>query len=155
MGAHLEVERKFLVDSNYIIPVEYSSLIKQVHFFRGIFDVRFRKRIFADRPIDETMTIKIGFGVCRLEITIPIKSQFFTTMWKLGSRRIIKHRFIDEQNGHKVEFDVYQGKLKGLKICEIEFENRDEASQFQPVEYMIKDITKDKTYKNNALSRCN
>ena len=69
------------------------------------------------------------------------------TQWK----RIYKTRYVIPYNNHKIELDIYHGKLEWLIVCEIEFDNEEESKKFVFPERFWEEITNDDNYKNRNL----
>ncbi len=53
-----------------------------------------------------------------------------------------------------LEIDVYEGRLSGLVVLEVEFQNSEESVQFvPPPEFNLIEVTGDKRYSNKQLAR--
>jgi CYTH domain-containing protein len=52
----------------------------------------------------------------------------------------------------KVELDVYEADLEGLKVAEVEFPSEDEAGNFQPPDWIGEEVTGDERYLNETLA---
>ena len=51
-----------------------------------------------------------------------------------------------------VEIDIYGGRHKGLTVAEGEFNEEEEAKNFQPPEWLGDDVTGDPRYSNQLLA---
>lgn len=104
-----------------------------------------------------TETVKAGSGLVRGEWEAQIDRRTFLELWPatLG-RRIQKTRYglmiPTPYNPQRIDLDVYDGKLVGLVVAEIEFANLEVAEKFTPPDWFGLDVTSDKAYKNQSLA---
>ena len=56
-------------------------------------------------------------------------------------------------DGRTVEVDIYEEKLAGLRVAEVEFPDEAAAHAFQPPESFGREITDDPAYRNQTLAR--
>ena len=54
---------------------------------------------------------------------------------------------------YTIELDIFHGALDGLIYAEVEFPTVEEAEQFTPPSWFLREVTKDGSYTNAALSR--
>jgi adenylate cyclase len=151
MADGIEIERKFLVEQ---LPPDLDS-----HPHREIEqgylaitdDVEVRVRRYGD---DAFLTIKSSGGESRVEEEIEIDRRRFVALWPLtDGRRIEKRRYrIPAGDGLTLELDVYHGRLEGLVTAEVEFESVDDAAAFVPPDWLGRDVTDDRRYKNQRLA---
>jgi CYTH domain-containing protein len=148
----MEIERKFLVDRlpNGFDPVE-SRRIDQGYL---ALDQRSGAEVRLRRHGDElSLTVKGAGSLSRVEVGLGIPSADFDSLWPLTEgRRLHKRRHVLPHGDHKVELDVYQGDLEGLVVAEIEFGSEDEARDFDPPEWIGKEVTGDERYLNETLA---
>jgi adenylate cyclase len=108
------------------------------------------------RKIDECRveSYKGSGRLQRREIEIELSRDQFDALWPATEgRRIEKVRYKIDWRGHTIELNVYQGKLEGLALAEIEFPSRGESESFEPPDWLGEDVTEDKRYKNQNLAR--
>lgn len=63
-----------------------------------------------------------------------------------------KRRYYMPYGKYTVEIDVYGRSLTGLKVAEVEFETEEEALAFIPPDFLGREVTCDKRYKNKNLA---
>ncbi len=126
-----------------------SSEIEQGYLIlEGSQELRIRKR-------DDTfwITLKQGSGLERSEQEKRISAELFSMLWPLTEgKRIEKVRYLIEQNGHTLEIDIFSGALTSLIILEVEFSSVEESRSFKIPDFVMKEVTEDKSYKNAALA---
>jgi adenylate cyclase len=151
MADGIEIERKFLVER---LPHDLDS-----HPHREIEqgylaitdDVEVRVRRYGD---DAFLTIKSSGGEARVEEEIEIDGRRFAALWPLtDGRRIQKRRYrIPAGDGLTLELDFYHGRLEGLLTAEVEFGSVADADAFVPPDWLGRDVTDDRRYKNQRLA---
>jgi adenylate cyclase len=147
-----EIERKFLVER---LPPDLdthpSARIDQGYIAITEDGVEVRLRKYGGRSF---LTIKSGGGSVRLEEEIEIDERRFRSLWPLtDGRRICKRRFvIARETGAPIELDVYDDPLGGLVTAEVEFDSSTAAAAFDPPEWLGREITDDRRYKNQRLA---
>jgi CYTH domain-containing protein len=115
-------------------------------------EIRVRKLIKKEN-YQFTMTIKKGKGLVREEVELTILeatyNQLLTNNYKIPLRKKRSKIVIE---GNEFDYDVYlNSKEVGLKTIEIEFNSEEEANNFIKPEWFGKDVTDDKSYKNQNL----
>ncbi|MEO0166524.1 MAG: adenylate cyclase, partial [candidate division WOR-3 bacterium] len=89
----------------------------------------------------------------RDEREIQLSQKQLRVLWPITKgRRIEKIRYKIKSDNKIIYLDIYKGKLKGLKIAEVEFKSVKEAKKFKPPEWFGKEVTYDKRYKNKNLA---
>ena len=146
----IEVERKWLIENPPKLPRRKGAKITQGYLVvssEGI-EVRVRRK---DGKFFET--IKTGTGLKRGEIEIELSRKQFRSLWTATQgRRLEKVRYTLKWQRRKIELDVYKKELAGLKVAEVEFKSRKQASDFLPPPWFGKEITNDDQYKNASLA---
>ena len=142
-----EIERKFLVDKTP--PLEAYPFEHIIQAYISVEpEIRIRKK--GEKYF---LTEKSGYGLVRKESEREISEQEFLEAYEKTEGRVLtKTRYCIPYDKYTLELDVYEGKNAGLVVCEIEFDNIDEANNFIPPEWFGKDITDDKNYKNKVLA---
>ncbi len=143
----LEIERKFLVECNEFIPVPfYKSKIDQYYFKDK--NSRIRRRGIDGKYI-YTHCIKTEINeLTRLENERKITEDEFNRLIKDCETYISKIRQVFIYNNQYFELDIFEDK----KILEIELSGEDQQVQLPPFVRVIKEVTKDKKYKNSNMS---
>jgi CYTH domain-containing protein len=144
-----EVERKFLLDR---LPddVDKGERITQGYLV-----------IAADREVRLRrsgkcyfLTVKQGEGRDRQETEVELDTDQFRSLWPLTKgQRVRKRRYRVSLGKLTAEVDAYRRRLKGLITAEIEFPNPEQAEQFEPPEWLGREVTDDKRYRNQNLAR--
>jgi adenylate cyclase len=145
----MEVERKFLVDELPDLEGAESDEIEQGYLATGS-DGEVRLRRKGDRLV---LTAKRGSGLSRDEAEVQLDQASFEELWPLTEgRRLHKRRHVLPHGDLKIELDVYEGDLEGLRVAEIEFPSEEEAKAFEPPEWVGEDVTGDERYLNETLA---
>jgi adenylate cyclase len=89
------------------------------------------------------------------EVELPLTKESYEQLRpKTDNNLITKTRYlIPLESGYTVEFDVFHGRLEGLIFAEVEFPTEEAAASFEPPEWFGMDVSFDKRYKNNYLSK--
>ena len=99
------------------------------------------------------LTVKTGSGLVRTEIETALTKEQFDTLWPSVEERVLsKRRYELTESGKKIEIDVYQGKLRGLIVAEVEFTSLAEARDFKAPCWFATNVTDDKAFKNQKLA---
>lgn len=145
-----EIERKFLVarvpdDLGVGVPLRQGYLAED-----GPITVRLRLR-----PDRAELTVKVGSGLVRTEIEMPIDSESAALLWPhTEGRRLEKHRHrITLASGEVAEVDRYAGRLEGLVTVEVEFADRASAAAFVPPSWFGPEVTGTPGWSNAELAR--
>ena len=136
-----EIERKFCVRKMPDLTACTGVEISQGYIAVGEngTEVRVRRK---DKRFYQT--VKIGKGVQRTEVEVELSRVQFDNLWPLtAGRRVEKVRYEMGEGTWTIELDVYCGRLKGLVVAEVEFENVDESSRFVPPPWFGRDVTDD------------
>ncbi|MBI2025769.1 MAG: adenylate cyclase [Candidatus Levybacteria bacterium] len=111
-----------------------------------------RVRRLEDRyEITKKQPVTKGDSSRQLETTIPLTKEEFAELEKLSGKRIDKIRYFYKENGFNYEVDVFQGKLRGLVLVDIEFQSVEDKSNFTPPEWLLAEITQEKVFAGGML----
>jgi adenylate cyclase len=145
-----EIERKWLLpDSPDLSGCKRARIIQgYLAVAPDTTEIRLRKK---GRKYFET--VKRGRGLRREEREVQITRKQFKSLWPatLG-RRLEKVRYTLKWQAKEIEVDVYEKRLNGLRVAEVEFKSRKEADAFSPPEWFGEEVTRDKRYKNVNLA---
>lgn len=145
-----EIERKWLIEN----PPELSRH-KGAKIIQGYVVVSREGSEVRVRQKDEKFfeTIKTGAGLKRGEIEIELSRKQFKAIWPATrGRRLEKIRYTLKWRRIKIELDVYKKDLAGLKVVEVEFKSRKQASDFSPLPWFGREVTGEDEYKNANLA---
>ena len=116
-----EIERRYLarIADPAVLERARVSRIRQGYLSAGEPAVRVRERE-TDGDFAYTLTVKAGRGVIRREVEVPIDADAGLALMEMAGRRVL------EKLRHVVgrwEIDVFQGKLTGLTLAEVELDH--------------------------------
>ena len=145
----IEIEYKFLVDADKwnALDKPEPSLIVQAYIHNSV-DVTVRVRIKADKGF---LTIKgktEGVSRTEFEYEIPVKDAE-EMIAQFSDKQIRKLRYEIAKEPHTWEVDVFEGKLAGLILAEIELNAEDE--HFEKPNWVGEDVSSDPGYYNAVL----
>jgi CYTH domain-containing protein len=145
----LEIEYKFLVDKMEWEKLEKPepSLIIQSYLINSE-QMTVRIRIKGDKGY---LTIKgktVGVTREEFEYEIPIENAE-NIINRFSKKTIKKYRYAIPVDGHVWEVDVFENKLKGLILAEIELQSEDET--FTRPKWITEDVSLDPNYYNAIL----
>jgi len=151
-----EIERKWIVNEEDI-PYDLTKAdVFEVEQSYISFDPEIRIRRVNNGEF-YTLTIKSNMsvdGMVRDEVEYYIEKEAYELLLsKKEGITILKTRYqIVDEKGIKRSIDIFQGDLSGLVYLETEYKSEEEANQ-DVVDWVIKDVTSDKRYKNQSLAR--
>ena len=100
-----------------------------------------------------SLTFKRDRGTAREEREIELTREQFDILWPATEgRRLTKTRYDVPLGDRVVEIDVYTGKNHGLVVAEVEFDDERSARDFQPPDWLGKDVSHDRRYSNQLLA---
>jgi CYTH domain-containing protein len=148
---HREIERKFLVRK---LPEELttypSTEISQGYLVSTDDGLQVRLRKKRDQY---TLTYKRGLGNVREEREVALTEEQFSTLWPATEgKRLTKTRYDIPLGDRIVEIDLYGGRHEGLVVAEVEFDDEESATGFQPPDWLGDDVTGDPRYSNQLLA---
>lgn len=157
----MEIERKWLIDKQKI-PHDLNTLesfeIEQAYIsFRP--SIRVRMLRACDGAERFVLTLKSASAdrnaLSREEYELPIDHKAYDTlMQKAEGNKIHKTRYLFRRaDGLLEELDVFHGALDGLAYLEIEFVSVEQAKSFPSPDWVVRDVTADKRFRNSALAR--
>ena len=147
-----EIERKFLVkrlprdlEQHRNREIEQGYLAAS----RDGTQLRLRK---AGRQ--HSLTFKRGSGIVREEWEINLTPAQFERLWPATAGcRLRKKRYDVPFGEFVIEVDIYEGSNKGLIVAEVEFETKEQCEQFQPPDWLGRDVSGKPRYSNVKLAR--
>ena len=148
----VEIERKWLVPAQppFALGPTPADTIQQGYLTIGSDGGETRLRRRAGRC---TLTVKSGGGLVRAEHEVGLTPEQFESLWPATEgTRLEKQRYTLRADGHVIELDVYEGRLKGLKVAEVEFDDPWAAESFTPPYWFGREVTADPDYRNQRLA---
>jgi CYTH domain-containing protein/CHAD domain-containing protein len=147
--ATVERERKWLVDRLPDLPDDGTRMAQGYVAIDGTVSLRVRDAGAKGR----TMTLKGGKGAVRTELEWTIDKEQFDAAWALtGDRQVEKVRYTIPVGDHVAELDVFGGRLAGLLLVEVEFDDDDALGAFEAPDWFGQEVTDDGRYTNAALA---
>jgi len=145
-----EIERKFLVNSKRFKDEAFRDF-KIVQGFLSKDPKRtIRIRLKDNKAFLTIKGISSTDGLTRLEWEKEISPTEGKDLLSLCDDNLIeKTRYLVKQNHHTFEVDVFEGRLHGLIIAEIELESENEY--FEKPEWLGKEVTGNPKYYNSNL----
>lgn len=148
---HREIERKFLVRKLPEDLASYPSAQMAQGYLVSTDDglqVRLRKK-----REQYSLTYKRGLDNVREEREVALTAEQFATLWPATEgKRLNKTRYEIPFGNRVVEIDIYGGKHEGLVVAEVEFDDEESATNFQPPDWLGADVTGDPRYSNQLLA---
>jgi CYTH domain-containing protein len=152
----VEIEKKWLIDKDKIPYDLYNSEIIEIEQTYICFSPEIRVRKINNGK-EYTFAVKTNItsdGMIRDEMENSItQEEYSNLMKKQEGNTIYKTRYQFLDGDYLLAIDIFSGELDGLAYLEIEFENQEEANNFQTPNWVIKDVTSDLNYKNGHLAR--
>lgn len=151
-----EIEKKWLIKENEI-PYDLSKADKfeiEQTYISFEPEIRVRK---INNGQSYILTIKSNMsenGLVRDETEYYISEESYNLLLaKKEANTIYKTRYQLEIDGTTRSIDIFKGDLEGLAYLETEFTSEEEANKAEIKDWVIKDVTSDKRYKNQSLAR--
>ena len=145
-----EIERKFLPDTlpEDLFRFPSREIVQGYIQADAVSEIRLRKQ--GQQCL---WTMKLGKGLKRREAEFVLSPQLFDRLWPLTlGRRLEKVRYEIAHAEMVWEVDVYQKKLTGLRVVEVEFASEEEAESFLVPGWFGHEVTRDERYKNKNLA---
>lgn len=144
----VEIERKFLVDTQKWEPSGKGIKIKQGYLLAGA-QKTVRARIKGSQAF---LTIKgKPEGIKRTELEYEIPVQDAEIMLKMADGfPVEKTRYIEKRCDFTWEIDVFEAENEGLVMAEVELENENQQPELP--EWVTKEVSEDERYFNYYLS---
>lgn len=146
----MEIERKFLVKSLPENLNNYEMIQIEQGYLNTNPDVRIRRS-----NNNYYLTYKSKGGLSREEYNLPLDAESYEHLKSKVDGRVIKKKryLIPLDNELTLELDVFEDDLTPLVLAEVEFTSEENARAFVPLAWLGEDVTDDKHYRNNAMSR--
>jgi len=143
-----EIERKFLIDTDTLGPLEGGSVIKQGYIETASKTV-VRVRIRQDQAFLTLKGANNGAVRSEFEYAIPLTDANEILAELCNGPIVEKTRYLVPLGKHTWEIDVFHGDNKGLVVAEIELSCVDEGFDRPP--WITQEVTDDARYYNSNL----
>ena len=146
----MEIERKFLMKELPDHLESYPSHQIEQGYLCTSPVVRIRRQ-----DAEYYLTYKSKGLMVREEYNLPLtEAAYMHLRPKVDGNLIAKRRYlIPIGDGLTVELDVFEGKLEGLFLAEVEFGTEEDAAAFVAPEGLGEDVTYSMEYHNSVLSQ--
>jgi CYTH domain-containing protein len=152
-----EIERKWLVGRSKI-PYDLEKEADKFEITQTYLNYSPEIRVRNISNKQYIMAIKTGLteekGLTRDEHQYKLtKEEYEHLLSKQEGDTIYKTRYQIKVDNYTYSFDFFHEQLDGLSYMEIEFPTEEEANDFQAPDWLGKDVTNDKDYKNQSLAK--
>lgn len=152
-----EIERKWLVKREDI-PYNLEKKADKFEITQTYLNYSPEIRVRNVSNKRYVMAIKTGLteeqGLTRDERQYNLtKEEYEHLLGKREGDTIYKTRYQIKVDNYTYSFDFFHEQLDGLTYMEIEFPTEEEANDFQAPDWLGKDVTNDKNYKNQSLAK--
>lgn len=152
----LEIERKYLLDPEKI-PYDLNYLDKyEITQSYISFSPEIRLRKVNDSWYYLTIKANVDTnGLIREERNFYITEEEYNNLYKkVEGNTIYKTRYQGIDDHRRIfAIDIFKGDLEGLAYYEMEFKNEEFANSYTPPDWVGKEVTSDKRYKNGSLAQ--
>lgn len=153
----LEIERRWLV------PAEYGQTFKPEDPYKLIEDKYLECGRLRLRALTNSKTGEKEYKLCKKygqtspmqePITnIYLSESEYRALAALPGNTLNKRRYKKEFDGNKFSFDVFEGPLKGLILCEIEGADIQQVQEIKLPSCVFKEVTEDRKYSGGELAK--
>ena len=148
----LEIERKFLVNSNAFKTETFTQNRITQGYLSSVPDRTVRVRIKGNKGFLTIKGASNESGLSRFEWEKEIPIDEATALLQLCEEGVIdKTRFEVKMGNHIIEIDEFYGENEGLVMAEIELKN--ETEPFEKPKWLGVEVTNDIRYYNSYLSK--
>lgn len=154
MPAGLEIERKYLVDHNWLQQLTTEKIVKQYNLAQGYLTtdpsrtVRVRLNSSTNTAYLTIKGLRAGISCPEFEYQIPYTDA--EHLLDMCQHVILKTRHVVQVYEMLWEVDVFQGKQSGLIMAEIELESED--VRVPTPAWVGPEVSTDKRYTNLQLA---
>lgn len=153
--ARIERERRFLMGE---LPEEVDAAAYQRIIDRYIPGTRLRLRRI-ESPTGETVALKLtqkylpdsGRGTDTIITNLYLNEAEFALLSILDGLPLHKRRYAYHHNGRRFAFDVFEGALAGLILCEIEAESDEQLAAVPLPPFALREVTDDPFFTGGHL----
>jgi adenylate cyclase len=147
-----EIERKFIIRS---IPFPLDKYpvedIRQGYLVTSGDGNEVRVRQRGDHYV---LTVKKGSGLKRQETEIAVSQAQFEELYQATvDERVEKKRYIIQDEDRIIELDIFEGKLEGLMVAEVEFKSVDDSKTYRAPAWFGREVTEDERFANRNLAK--
>ena len=156
----MEIERKYLIHDLPDLKEAYDIWDIEQAYIAEKPTLRIRKKndeyILTCKMKPENKDVASATkAVVNEEIETPIPKEIYKhLMLKKIGHKVKKDRYLFKlDDEHKIELDVFKGRLEGLVIAEVEFKSVEDANGFKAPDWFGEEVSEDKSFSNRSLSK--
>lgn len=87
------------------------------------------------------------------EYEIPLDQESYDDLWKIAVKKLSKTRYYySHDDGADIRVDIFQGKLEGLAIAEVIFDNEEAYRNFKAPDWLGREIVEEKWASNQLFA---
>lgn len=88
------------------------------------------------------------------EVEMPLHAEGYAHLrQKVDGNLIVKKRYKIPYETYTIELDIFEGKMEGLIVAEVEFPDEESTKHFVPPEWFGENVSGDHRYSNSYLSK--
>ncbi len=156
----MEIERKFLIEKLPDLSEAFDVWKIEQAYLADKPTLRIRKKndeyilTYKNRKKTDETGLETVASVNE-EIEIPLPESIYEHLLQKKMGHIVKKtRYLFRlDDDHKIELDIFEGRLEGLIMAEVEFTDVADANGFVPPAWFGKEVSGDKRYTNKNLSK--
>lgn len=157
-GGFMEIERKYEVKEIPARLEEYPYKKIEQGYLCSNPTIRIRKSnddYYITYKSKQGLIEKQDVAIINQEVELPLSKEAYETLAKkIDGNMVYKTRYlIPLENNLLAELDIFEGVLEGLVFVEVEFSDEEQARNFQPPAWFGADLSKDRRYTNQYLSK--
>lgn len=152
--AHMEIERRWLVDAEAVAGLALEDAIEIRD--RYLLDTRLRLRRMQrgeDVVFKLTRKYECDDAIARPIVTAYLDQGEFDVLCALPALTLAKTRYKMRHEGHDFSLDRFEGALQGLWLSEIELANVDVLRALDNPPWALRDVTDEIQYQGATLAR--
>jgi len=141
----MEIEKKYLVNLKEINYKNYPHHQLEQGYLSTNPVVRVRKE-----DDNYYLTYKGKGKMVREEYNLPLTEESYNHLKEKSDGALIcKTRYLIPYDKYTIELDIFSGNMTGLVMAEVEFDSVEEARNFIPPNWFLKEVTNDSSYHNS------
>lgn len=146
-----EIERRFLVRDASVLVKRKGERIVQGYLVKQPGEMSTRVRTRNGRAFLTLKSPRQGIARDEFEYEIPFIDAQRILEDHCAGRVVQKTRYLIEEDGLAFEIDVFEGRLSGLIVAEVELPGEDAQLSLPP--WIGEEISHDKRYGNSSLAQ--
>lgn len=151
--AHLEIERRWLVDPTLAASLAIvDPIVIEDRYIVGTRMRLRRMRQGIDTVFKLTRKYECNDPIARPIVTAYLDEDEYAVMCALPALPLAKTRYKVHHDGHDFSLDRFEGELQGLWLSEIELDDVTQLRQMAPPPWALRDVTDELAYQGAMLA---